>query len=81
MDQRYEVSSEEEDQLEADGYTPVKVWVKRSENFWSGVLDEAKEIARAEDEADLQIAMDANLAEMIELIEEEERAAGVDAPW
>lgn len=66
----------ERTELQARGYRPVEAWVRpRDEAFWDEVLDEAAEIGRAEDEADLDLFIEAAAQDTFRLIDEMERDA------
>ena len=64
--------------LRARGYRPVQAWVRpRDEAFWDEVLAEAREIGQAEDEADLDLFIEAAAQDTFRLIDEmEEQAKG-----
>ena len=60
--------------LRARGYRPVEAWVRpRDDAFWREVLDEAEEIGRAEDEADLDLFIEAAAQDTFRLIDEMEQ--------
>jgi hypothetical protein len=57
--------------LRARGYRPVQAWVRpRDEAFWDEVLAEAREIGQAEDEADLNLFIEATAQNTFRLIDE-----------
>ena len=76
MDDAENLNRRDRVQLDADGYEPVEVWTRkqRGKPFWEEVLAEASEIARGEDEADLNLFMEFNWRDMCRLIEEQEEA-------
>jgi Protein of unknown function (DUF3018) len=64
-------------ELRARGYRPVEVWLRRRDAaFWDEVLAEAREIAGAEDEADLDLFIEDSARETFRLIDEMEREGG-----
>jgi hypothetical protein len=71
------LTSTERAELRAHGYRPVQAWVRlRDDAFWDEVLAEAKEIARAEDEADLDLFIEQSARDTFRLIDEMEREGG-----
>ena len=59
--------------LRARGYQPVQVWLRpRDKAFWDEVLVEAREIAQAEDEAEVDLFIEASARETFQLINEME---------
>ena len=81
IDDSARIEGPERERLQAEGYEPVEVWVRSETKFWDDVLVEAKTIARAEDDAEFGLFSDEILREQIDLMEEQEREAGVGAPW
>jgi len=61
-------------ELRARGFRPAQIWIRpRDEAFWEETLAEAREIARAEDEADLDLFIEVSARETFRLINEMER--------
>jgi hypothetical protein len=61
-------------ELRARGYRPVQTWVRtRDDAFWAEVLAEAREIGRAEDEADLDLFIEQSARDTFRLIDEMEQ--------
>ena len=73
----HQFTESERAELRARGYRPVEAWVRpRDDAFWNEVLAEAREIAQAEDEADLDLFIEASARETFRLIDELERGGG-----
>ena len=71
-----ELSEFERAELRARGYRPVQAWVRpRDDAFWDEVLAEAREIGQAEDEADLDLFIEAAAQDTFRLIDEMEQQA------
>jgi DNA-binding LacI/PurR family transcriptional regulator len=69
--------------MRAKGYKPVEVWVPDTSNpkFIARVRRQLRALARIErKDKELMAWLDANTADLVRLIEEEERAAGVPPP-
>ena len=73
MGRPQELSEKERTELRERGYRPARVWLRRrDEVFWREVLDEAAEIGRAEDEADLDLFIEAAAQDTFRLIDKME---------
>ena len=71
MSRPQELTDEERTDLRERGYRPARVWLRRrDEVFWREVLEEAAEIGRAEDEADLDLFIEAAAQDTFRLIDE-----------
>ena len=69
----------EQAELRARGYGPVRVWARpRDQTFWDEVLAEAREIGQAEDEADLDLFIEAAAQDTFRLIDEMEQQQADD---
>ena len=70
-----ELTDAERQKLIADGYRPVEVWVPDlwSDEVWKAVLEDCREIRNSEEEADVNLFLEAGLAEMLRILDESER--------
>jgi hypothetical protein len=69
-----ELTDSERQKLAADGYRLVEVWVPDiwSERVWEAVLEDCREIRDAQEDADVNLFLEAGLAETLRLIDEME---------
>lgn len=74
MGRPQELTDEQRKQLLANGYRPAEVWVPdlSSEELWKSVLEDCREIRNAEEDADVNLFLEAGLAETLRLIDETE---------
>jgi hypothetical protein len=73
----HKLTEAEQAALRARGYRPVQIWVRaRDETFWEEVVAEAREIGQAEDEADVDLFIEASARDTFRLIDEMEREGG-----
>lgn len=70
-----ELTDSEKEELTAQGYRPVEVWAPDiwSDEVWKAVLEDCREIRSAEEEADVNLFLEAGLAEMLRIIDESEK--------
>lgn len=69
--------------MRAKGYKPVEVWVPDTKNpkFIARLRRQARAVAKREKgDKKLTAWLDANMADLVRMIEEEERTAGVSPP-
>ena len=69
-----ELTEEERQKLIAEGYRPVEMWVQDiwSDEVWRKVYKDCDEIRRAEEEADVNLWVEAAARETFRLIDEME---------
>lgn len=72
-----EFTPEERETLIAGGYRPVEVWVAEADAtaYWAEFENECREIAASEDEAEVDLFIEAAAQDVFRLIDEEEAAA------
>ena len=72
----HKLTESERAELRERGYRPARVWLRqRDDAFWREVLEEAREIGRAEDEADLDLFIEGAAQDTFRLIDEMELQA------
>lgn len=69
-----ELTEEERSALIAEGYRLREIWVPdlTSDKLWTDVFEDCREIRNAEEEADVNLFIEAGLAETLRLIDEME---------
>ena len=71
-----EFTQEERERLVSGGYRPVEVWVSGADAsvFWTEFEQECREIAAAEERAEVDLFIEAAAQDVFRLIDEEEAA-------
>ena len=81
MERPSDLTDTERNELLAEGYRPVERWVRPDEGSrMDAILAEMRQIAEAEDAADLDLFLGGNLKDQLRLVDKAEREAGLPSP-